>query len=93
MYKRQAVFLGPHSPVPLGDYTAGSNHVLPTGGSARWASGLNTATFMKVVQLIEYSAEALAAVAPTVRALAEAEDLPAHGQAVAVRTEPTGAGE
>nr|WP_270238209.1 histidinol dehydrogenase [Rothia kristinae] len=88
-----AVFLGPHSPVPLGDYTAGSNHVLPTGGSARWASGLNTATFMKVVQLIEYSAEALAAVAPTVRALAEAEDLPAHGQAVAVRTEPTGAGE
>lgn len=80
-----AVFLGPYSPVPLGDYAAGSNHVLPTGGSARHAGGLCTTAFMKPVQLIEYSREALGEIGAAVQVLAEAENLPAHGEAVAVR--------
>ena len=69
-----------------GDYCAGSNHVLPTGCTARHASGLSVQTFLKGVQLVEYTQPALAAVAPHVLALAEAEDLPAHGTAVAIRT-------
>lgn len=80
-----AIFLGPYSPVSLGDYCAGSNHVLPTSGGARYGSGLNTTTFLKSVQVIDYSAAALAAVAPSVVVLAEAEDLPAHGAAVTAR--------
>ncbi|MBE7186964.1 histidinol dehydrogenase [Jatrophihabitans endophyticus] len=80
------IFVGPHAPVSLGDYCAGSNHVLPTGCTARHASGLSVQAFLKGVHLVEYSAEALAEVAPHVLALAEAEDLPAHGTAVAVRT-------
>jgi histidinol dehydrogenase len=79
------IFVGPHAPVSLGDYCAGSNHVLPTGCTARHASGLSVQTFLKGVHLVEYSAEALAEVAPHVLALAEAEDLPAHGAAVAAR--------
>ena len=79
------VFVGAHSPVSLGDYCAGSNHVLPTGCTARHASGLSVQTFLKGVHLVEYTAEALAEVAPHVLALAEAEDLPAHGAAVAAR--------
>ncbi|WP_460604287.1 histidinol dehydrogenase [Jatrophihabitans fulvus] len=79
------IFVGPHAPVSLGDYCAGSNHVLPTGCTARHASGLSVQSFLKGLHLVEYSAEALAEVAPHVIALAEAEDLPAHGQAVAVR--------
>ncbi|MDT4913076.1 MAG: histidinol dehydrogenase [Pseudonocardiales bacterium] len=79
------IFVGPHAPVSLGDYCAGSNHVLPTGGTARHASGLSVQTFLKGVHLVEYSADALAEVAPHVIALAEAEDLPAHGAAVAAR--------
>jgi histidinol dehydrogenase len=79
------VFVGPHAPVSLGDYCAGSNHVLPTGGTARYASGLSVQTFLKGVHLVEYDAAALTEVAPQVMALAEAEDLPAHGAAVAVR--------
>jgi histidinol dehydrogenase len=71
--------------VSLGDYCAGSNHVLPTGGCARHSSGLSVQTFLRGVQLIEYSQEALGDVAGHVVALAEAEDLPAHGQAVSVR--------
>ncbi|RZU61115.1 histidinol dehydrogenase [Zhihengliuella halotolerans] len=80
-----AVFVGPYSPVSLGDYSAGSNHVLPTSGTAAYASGLNVATFMKAIQVIDYSEEALADVAGHVVALARAEDLPAHGDAVLVR--------
>ncbi|HLY32997.1 MAG TPA: histidinol dehydrogenase [Jatrophihabitantaceae bacterium] len=79
------IFVGPHAPVSLGDYCAGSNHVLPTGGTARHASGLSVQSFLKGVHLVEYTRDALAEVAPHVLALAEAEDLPAHGAAVAAR--------
>lgn len=82
-----AIFIGPYSPVPLGDYAAGSNHVLPTGGSAAFASGLNTTVFMKAVQLIEYSAEALNEIGQDIVALAQDEDLPAHGDAITARLE------
>jgi len=80
-----AIFVGHYSPVPLGDYLAGSNHVLPTGGTARYASGLGVTAFLKSVQQVEYSAKALAQVAPLIQALATAEDLPAHGEAVQAR--------
>ena len=80
-----AIFVGPWSPVSLGDYCAGSNHVLPTGGCARHSSGLSVQTFLRGVQLIEYDEAALREVAPHVITLADAEDLPAHGQAVAAR--------
>jgi len=80
-----AIFVGEHSPVPLGDYLAGSNHVLPTGGTARFASGLGVTAFLKAVSVIEYDAAALAAVGEKVIALAEAEDLPAHGEAIRAR--------
>ena len=80
-----AVFIGNHTPVSLGDYLAGSNHVLPTGGTARFSAGLSTQTFLKRMSLIEYSAEALAAVAPHVVALGGSEDLLAHVEAVSVR--------
>src|SRR6185312_2852669 len=83
-----AVFVGPWSPVSLGDYCAGSNHVLPTGGCARHAGGLSVQTFLKGMQVIEYSAEALAGLATHVVALADAEDLPAHGAAVTARFRP-----
>jgi histidinol dehydrogenase len=82
------VFVGAHSPVSLGDYCAGSNHVLPTGGTARHASGLSVQSFLRGVHLVEYSREALLEVAPHVLALAEAEDLPAHGDAVRARMQP-----
>ncbi|GAA1778017.1 histidinol dehydrogenase [Streptomonospora arabica] len=85
-----AVFVGHYSPVSLGDYLAGSNHVLPTGGSAAHTAGLSVQTFLRGVHVVEYGREALAASAAHVRALAEAEDLPAHGEAVAVRV---GAGQ
>lgn len=80
-----AVFVGPYSPVSLGDYCAGSNHVLPTSGSARFASGLSVQTFLKGVHVIDYDEDALAAVAQQVITLADAEDLPAHGDAVKQR--------
>jgi histidinol dehydrogenase len=82
-----AIFIGTHSPVSLGDYCAGSNHVLPTAGAARHSSGLSVQSFLRGIHLIEYSAPALADVAPHVIALANAEDLPAHGEAIAVRQE------
>lgn len=82
-----AIFIGPYSPVPLGDYLAGSNHVLPTGGTARFASGLNVTSFLKAVSYIDYGAYSLGAVGSKVIALAEAEDLPAHGEAIAARLE------
>ena len=81
-----AIFVGPWAPVSLGDYCAGSNHVLPTSGSARHSSGLSVQTFLRGIQVIDYSEGALAEVAPHVVALAEAEDLPAHGQAITIRT-------
>jgi len=81
-----AIFVGPYSPVPLGDYLAGSNHVLPTGGTARFASGLNTTSFLKAVSVVDYDAAALAQVGERVVALANAEDLPAHGEAITART-------
>jgi histidinol dehydrogenase len=80
-----AVFVGPQSPVSLGDYAAGSNHVLPTGRCACHSSGLSVRTFLKTMQVIEYDAESLAAAAPAVLTLSEAEDLPAHGDAVRAR--------
>ncbi|MGO1412528.1 MAG: histidinol dehydrogenase [Microbacterium sp.] len=80
-----AVFVGTHSPVSLGDYLAGSNHVLPTGGQARYAAGLGAATFLRSQQVIEYSREALEAVRDGIVALSEAEALPAHGEAVTAR--------
>jgi histidinol dehydrogenase len=80
------IFVGPYAPVSLGDYCAGSNHVLPTGCTARHASGLSVQSFLKGVQLVEYTREALADVSPHVLALAAAEDLPAHGAAISVRS-------
>lgn len=80
-----AIFVGPCSPVPLGDYLAGSNHVLPTGGTARFAAGLNVMTYLKPVQLIEYTAAALESMTGPLTALAVCEDLPAHAEAVRAR--------
>jgi len=80
-----AVFVGNTTPVSLGDYLAGSNHVLPTGGTARFSSGLSTTSFLKRMSVIEYSGAALAAVARHVSALGGAEDLAAHVEAVQVR--------
>ena len=80
-----AVFVGPWSPVSLGDYCAGSNHVLPTAGCARHSSGLSVQTFLRGIHVVEYTEQALADVAGHVVALAGAEDLPAHGSAVQVR--------
>ena len=81
-----AIFVGPHAPVSLGDYCAGSNHVLPTAGCACHSSGLSVRAFTKSVHVIDYSAEALAEVAGHVVTLAEAEDLPGHGAAITVRS-------
>ena len=86
-----AVFVGPDSPVSLGDYLAGSNHVLPTGGQARYAAGLSAATFLRPQQVIEYDHEALSAVRDAIVTLAKAEALPAHGEAVEARFEPSSA--
>lgn len=80
-----AVFVGPYAPVSLGDYCAGSNHVLPTGGCACHSSGLSVQTFLRAVHLVEYDVDALREVAGHVVALSQVEDLPAHGQAVSVR--------
>ncbi len=80
-----AVFLGPDAPVSLGDYLAGSNHVLPTGGQARFRSALGAHTFLRPQQIVRYDRAALAAVRSGIRALSDAEDLPAHGDAVDAR--------
>lgn len=87
-----AVFLGANTPVPLGDYVAGSNHVLPTGGTARYASGLNVTQFLRSMQVVDYSHDALAQVTPALVALANSEGLPAHGEAALARfaAPPTG---
>ena len=80
-----AVFVGPWAPVSLGDYAAGSNHVLPTAGCACHSSGLSVRAFVRSMHVVDYTREALADVAGHVVTLAEAEDLPGHGQAVTVR--------
>jgi histidinol dehydrogenase len=80
-----AVFVGPYAPVSLGDYLAGSNHVLPTGGTARYFGGLSVRTFLRGIHVVDYSAVALAEVAPYIDALGGAEDLPAHAAAVRAR--------
>ncbi|MDX6256401.1 MAG: histidinol dehydrogenase [Frankiales bacterium] len=80
-----AIFVGPYAPVSLGDYLAGSNHVLPTAGSARHSAGLSVHSFLRGIHVIDYDREALAAVAPHVVALGSAEDLIAHTDAVRIR--------
>jgi histidinol dehydrogenase len=80
-----AIFVGTWAPVSLGDYAAGSNHVLPTAGSARHSSGLSVQSFLRGIHLIEYDEQALADVAPHVIALSGAEDLPGHGDAISIR--------
>jgi histidinol dehydrogenase len=80
-----AVFVGPYSPVSLGDYLAGSNHVLPTAGTARHTGGLSVQSFLRSVHVVEYDRDALAAVAGHVDALGGAEDLAAHVDAVRAR--------
>ena len=80
-----AIFIGPYSPVSLGDYAAGSNHVLPTGGMARYASGLSAATFLRPQQVVRYDEAALREVAPVIATLSDEEGLPAHGEAVTAR--------
>ncbi len=80
-----AIFVGPWTPVSLGDYVAGSNHVLPTGGTAAFTSGLSVHTFLTRVSTVTYSREALADAVPHVAALSTSEELYAHGEAVAVR--------
>ncbi|MGY2747164.1 histidinol dehydrogenase [Arthrobacter sp. UYCu723] len=80
-----AIFVGDYSPVSLGDYCAGSNHVLPTSGTAAFSSGLNVATFLRAIQVINYSRAALEQVSGHIVSLSGAEDLPAHGEAVTAR--------
>ena len=80
-----AIFVGSYSPVSLGDYCSGSNHVLPTAGTAAFSSGLNVTTFMRAIQVIDYNRDALHEVSGHVVALSRAEDLPAHGDAVSIR--------
>jgi len=80
-----AVFVGRFSPVSLGDYSAGSNHVLPTGGCACHSSGLSVQSFLRGLHFIEYNQSAFAELVPTVVTLANSEDLPAHGEAMLVR--------
>lgn len=80
-----AIFIGPWAPVSLGDYAAGSNHVLPTGGCACHSSGLSVQSFLRGIHIVDYTRDALAEVAHHVVTLAEAEDLPAHGAAIKAR--------
>ena len=80
-----AIFIGDHAPTALGDYCAGSNHVLPTGGCACHSSGLSVRAFTKSIHVVDYSREGLEAVADHVVTLAEAEDLPGHGQSIRIR--------
>ena len=82
-----AVFIGRFSPVSLGDYSAGSNHVLPTGGCACHSSGLSVQTFLRGLHFIQYSEDAFTQILPTVITLANSEDLPAHGEAMSARLE------
>jgi len=80
-----AIFLGRHTPVAVGDYVAGPSHTLPTGGTARWASGLTANAFLRSISVIEYDAKALAADAPDIERLAGVEGLSAHSKSVRKR--------
>lgn len=80
-----AIFLGPWAPVPLGDFVAGPSHVLPTGGAARFASGLSTDVFLKRIGVMEFDQQSFAQVAPVVEALGRAEELPAHAHTAVIR--------
>ena len=80
-----ATFLGNYSPVALGDYAAGPSHVLPTGGTARWASGLSANHFLRSSSVIQYTDQALLAIAPDVLRMADVEGLTAHRASVEVR--------
>lgn len=80
-----AIFVGAWSPVPLGDYMAGSNHVLPTGGCAHYSSGLGVHSYVRAVQVVEYTRDGLAQIADKIVGFANAEDLPAHGEAIRAR--------
>ena len=82
-----AIFIGPYSPVPLGDYSAGSTHVLPTGGAARYSSGLTVRSFRRAIHVIDYDRAALAEVGQRVIDFADAERLPGHAEAIRVRLE------
>ena len=82
-----AIFLGDYSPVSLGDYLAGSNHVLPTGGAAKYSSGLGVHTFLRPQQVVNYSKAALGELSSSLPLFSAAEDLPAHGEAVLKRFE------
>ena len=83
-----AMFLGRHAPEAVGDYVAGSNHVLPTSRAARFASGLGLMDFLKRTSIVKCDADAFAALAPATVALAEAEGLPAHARSASIRLEP-----
>ncbi|WP_284976106.1 histidinol dehydrogenase [Arthrobacter sp. efr-133-TYG-104] len=83
-----AIFVGDYSPVSLGDYCAGSNHVLPTSGTAAFSSGLNVTTFLRAVQVINYNRAALEQVSSHIVSLSGAENLPGHGDAVRIRFQP-----
>ena len=80
-----AIFLGPHTPEAIGDYVAGSNHVLPTARSARFSSGLGVTDFMKRSSILKLAPDALAALGPAAITLARAEGLEAHARSVAIR--------
>ncbi|MHB8591429.1 MAG: histidinol dehydrogenase, partial [Vulcanimicrobiaceae bacterium] len=83
-----AVFIGPNTPVACGDYLAGTNHVLPTSGAARFSSGLRTADFLRSFSILENSAERMRADAPVLAALAEFEGLPHHAETARMRQAP-----
>jgi histidinol dehydrogenase len=80
-----AIFIGESSPVALGDYLAGSNHVLPTGGTARFASGISVFTFLRLITEVDFTADELAALSDQIQTLARTEDLPAHADSIAAR--------
>ena len=80
-----AIFLGEHSSEPVGDYMAGPNHVLPTGGTARHASALGVDDFVRTQSVLSYTEERLRKTGPQITTIAEAEDLQAHAEAIRVR--------
>ena len=81
------VFVGPYAATAFGDYAAGSNHVLPTGGAGRFSGPLGPGTFRRKIATVEVSAEAAAKLAPHVDVLARAEGFPVHGESAMIRTE------
>ncbi len=85
-----AIFFGPHSPAAVGDYLAGPSHVLPTGGGARFSSGLGVYDFLKRTNTVKFSAAELKRTAPLIAALANAEGLDAHGRSALIRLEENG---